>query len=357
MDFKQVATAEADFKATGKAAGGLEYELTPFSIPIPGDDNQQLDGMTCRPKDGFSGYYYDEKFTKEKIVLHFTVGHIKGDIYSLSNKSRGHVSTAFVLGRNGTIYQLHSSAAWSYHLGRNALGGNGEQSKVGIGIEISNYGPLIKKGNNLETVYSSDTRKDVYCTMDDTEQYIKLPQKFRGYQYYTAFTNEQYHNLILLLRYLTKTYDIPRKFVNESSRYETTSAGSANFEGICSHVNFRTDKIDIGPAFDWDRVIAGVTSGNYGGNPLEDDVKKAEAKVADAIQSVQDANAALATAKAELVAAQDALDAADVTTRDASIMTSEDKIANVFPTAEGTDKQYSEDGPEPFDIDMKPFYV
>jgi N-acetyl-anhydromuramyl-L-alanine amidase AmpD len=356
MDFKAVAAAEADFKVTGNAAG-VDYELTPFSIPIPEDDNHTLDGMTCRPKDGFSGYYYDEKFTKEKVVLHFTVGHLKGDIYSLSNKSRGHVSTAFVLGRDGTVYQLHSSGAWSYHLGRNALGGNAVQSKAGIGIEISNYGPLIKKGNNLETVYSSDSRKDVYCTLNDTEQYVKLPKSFRGYQYYTAFTNEQYHNLILLLRYLTKTYDIPRKFVPESSRYETTSSGSSNFKGICSHVNFRTDKIDIGPAFDWDRVIAGVTAGNYGGNPLEDDVKKAEAKVVEAKQAVQTANAALTIAEAELVAAQDALDAADVATRDASILSSENQVANVFPAAEGTNKEYSEDGPEPFDIDMKPFYV
>jgi|AntRauTorckE5430_2_1112549.scaffolds.fasta_scaffold06736_2 N-acetyl-anhydromuramyl-L-alanine amidase AmpD len=356
MDFKAVAVAEADFKARGNAAG-VDYELTPFSIPIPGDDNHKLDGITCRPKDGFSGYFYDEKFTKEKIVLHFTVGHLKGDIYSLSNKSRGHVSTAFVLGRSGMVFQLFSSAAWSYHLGRNSLGGNAVQSKISLGIEISNYGPLTKKGNNLETAYSSSTRKDVYCTLGDTDQYVKLPKSYRGYQYYTAFTNEQYHSLILLLRYLTATYQIPRQFVGEDSRFETTSAGSANFKGICSHVNFRKDKCDIGPAFDWDRVIAGVTAENYGGNPLEDDVKKAEAKVEEAKQAVQAANAALTTSEAELVAAQDALDAADVTSRDASIIVSEDKIADVFPKAEGTDKEYSEDGPEPFDIDLTPFYV
>lgn len=356
MDFKAVAAAEADFKATGKAAG-VPYELTPFSIPIPGDDNHKLEGITCRPKDGFSGYYYDEKFTKEKIVLHFTVGHLKGDIYSLSNKSRGHVSTAFVLSRDGTPYQLFSSAAWSYHLGRNSLGGNAEQSKASIGIEISNYGPLTKKGNNLETAYSSASKPDVYCTINDTDQYVKLAKPYRGYQYYTAFTNEQYHSLILLLRYLTATYQIPRQFVAEDSRFETTSGGSSNFKGICSHVNFRTDKYDIGPAFDWDRVIAGVTAENYGGNPLEDVVKKAEAKVAAAKQAVEAANAALATAEAELVVAQDALDAADVATRDASVLASESQVASVFPAAENTDKAYSEDGPEPFDIDMSPFYA
>lgn len=356
MDFKKVAVAEADFQKTGKAAG-VQYELTPFSIPIPGDDNHKLDGISCRPSNGFAGYYYDEKFTKEKVVLHFTVGHLKGDIYSLSNKSRGHVSTAFVLGRDGTVYQLFSSAAWSYHLGRNAKGGNTVQSKISLGIEISNYGPLIKKGSNLETVYSKDGRKDVYCTTDDTDQYIRLPKKYRGYQYYTKFTNEQYHSLILLLRYLTATYKIPRAFVAESGRHETSSASSANFKGICSHVNFRTDKIDIGPAFDWDRVIEGVTTENYGGNPLKDDVTNAEKALAEAKVTVVEANKALVAAEVKLVTAQDALDAADVTSRSASVLSTESKVADSLSTNKDTDKEYGEDGPEPFDIDMTPFYA
>jgi N-acetylmuramoyl-L-alanine amidase len=356
MDFKTAAASEADFKLTGKAAG-VQYELTPFSIPIPGDTNHKLEGITCRPKDGFAGYYYDEKATKEKIVMHFTVGHLKGDIYSLSNKSRGHVSTAFVLGRDGTPYQLFSSAAWSYHLGTNALGGNAAQSKISIGIEISNYGPLTKKGNNLETAYSTAAKPDVYCTIDDTEQYVKLAKPYRGYQYYAAFTNEQYHSLILLLRYLTKIYNIPRKFVDSATRFETSAANSSSFKGICTHVNFRSDKYDIGPAFDWDRVTAGVTAEVYGGNPLEDVIKKAEAKVNAAKQAVQAANAALATAEAELVAAQDALDNADVATRDASVLASEEQVASAFPAAENTDKAYNENGPEPFDIDLSVFYA
>ena len=138
---------------------------------------------------------------------------------------------------------------------------------------------IKKNGNNLETVYSKSNRRDVYCTMQDTEQYIRLDKSFRGYRYYTAFTNEQYHNLILLLRYLTASYDIPREFPNEADRFETKRSVSANMEGIMSHVNFRTDKIDIGPAFDWERVINGVQAEVYGGNPLEDLVKRAAKQV------------------------------------------------------------------------------
>lgn len=51
------------------------------------------------------------------------------------------------------------------------------------------------------------------------------------------------------------------------------------------------------------------------------------------------------------------MDAADVTSRDASIITSAANVASVFPVATGTDKEYTADGPEPFDIDMTPFYA
>lgn len=352
MDFKKVAAAEADFKATGKALG-KEFELKPFSIPIP-DEDITLDGMTCRPQNGFTGYFYNEKHPKKKIVLHFTVGHLKGDLLSLTSESRGHVSTAFVVARDGIVYQLFSSAAWSYHLGRNAQGGNGNQSKISIGIEISNYGPLTKKGNELHTAYSKANRKDVYCTLDDTDQYIKLPRSYRGYQYYTNYTNEQYHAIIVLLRYLTKTYDIPRKFVDEANRFKTTRSNSADFEGITSHVNFRSDKFDIGPAFDWERVIEGVTADTYGGNPLEDAVKKAEQQVAAAQQAVAEANAALVAAEAVLEAAQNALEDSEVVSRNASILSSEDAMPEL--TSRGEIIEYGEDGPEPFDIDKSPFY-
>lgn len=360
MDFKKVAVAEAEFKATGNALG-KQYKLTPFSIPVPGE-NITLDGITCRPENGFTGYYYEAKHTKKKVVLHFTVGHLKGDILSLTSESRGHVSTAFVMARDGIVYQLFSSAAWSYHLGRSAQGGNGNQSKISIGIEISNYGPLTKKGNQLHTAYSkaADSRKtkdDVYCSIDDTDQYIKLPKKYKGHQYYTNYTNEQYHSLIILLRYLTKTYDIPRKFVAEASRYSKSAATSSNFNGITSHVNFRSDKFDIGPAFDWERVINGVTVETYGGNPLEDAVKNAEKKVAAAQEAVDAANAALAEAKTGLEAAQEALEDSEVVVVARSVsraMPSKNVIATATLPEES--KTYGEDGPEPFDIDMSPFY-
>lgn len=299
MHNSKLAGREDKFKDTGVAVG-RSFKLAKFELPIK-DEDLKLHGYTVRPSDGFEGYYYPQKYMKKKIVLHFTVGHLQGDISSLTSPSRGHVSTAFVLGLDGTTYQLFSSYHWSYHLGRGAIGGNGTNSKYSIGIEISNYGPLVKRGNNLETIYSKRAGHDVYCSLDETDKYVKLDKPYRGHEYFTTFTDEQYENLIVLLRYLTARYDIPREFIGEDTRYET-SVANAEFKGIQSHVNYRKDKVDIGPAFDWNRVIAGVTSEVYSSNPLEKTVTDIEAKIVTVKEQLK-------ALQEELFDAQDALDA------------------------------------------------
>ncbi len=99
--------------------------------------------------------------------------------------------------------------------------------------------------------------KDVYCDLTESQYYRKA--SYRGYNYYATFTDAQYMSLITLLRYLTGRFNIPRRFLPLASRYETHN-DIANFRGIVSHVNFRTDKFDIGLAFDWDQVIKGVSA-------------------------------------------------------------------------------------------------
>ena len=236
-----------------------------FVLPIPGSDIEQLSGYTCRPKDGYSGYYYAEKAPKNQIVLHFTAGHIQGDLHSLTYGNGEHVSTAFVIGRNGTVYQLFSSAHWSYHLGRGAVGGNTRGSKHSIAIELSNYGPLVPEGGQLMCWHD-----DVYCDLATAEAYRQLDSPFRDRHYYASFSDAQYESLVVLLRYLTASYDIPRSVLPEADRYMPISEDTAlNFKGILSHVNFRpSGKWDIGPAFDWGRMIAGMMADRFEGPPV-----------------------------------------------------------------------------------------
>ncbi len=298
MRYSDLEKSERQFQQT-KRAVGREFELEPFSLKVPEDENLTLEGYTCRPANGYSGYFEAQKVDKEAIVMHFTVGHLQSDIHVLTKPKAGQkkwrLSVAFVIGRDGTIYQLHSSAHWSHHLGKDAYGGNSDMSKRTIGIELCNYGPLKKVNNNLETAYSrpkkNPGRTDVYCTMDDRDQYIQLDTPYRGYTYFATFTDEQYESLIVLLRYLTATYEIPRAFIPEPERYQANWAHT-RFKGILTHVNFRSSgKVDFGPAFDWDRLIKGVQGETYGV------VSEEEAEVLAAKRTVRQAEQRLQNAK------------------------------------------------------------
>lgn len=257
MRYDTLAADEATFK------NRTDYTFSPFAVPVEGE-NLTLRGVFCKSKSR-SGYFNtpEPPHGKQRIVLHFTAGNLSGGINTLTTQNF-RVSVPFVIARDGTIYQLFPSKDWSGHIGAgigNAGTGNA-QDKVTIAIEIINYGYLVERGANLETIYSrpkdNPGRIDLYCPLTQTEAYQKLNVPFRDQKYYASYTQPQYESLIILLRFLTKKYNIPRQFLNESVRYQGTQ-DVLSFKGIVSHVNYRTGgKWDLGPAFDWQQVISGV---------------------------------------------------------------------------------------------------
>lgn len=244
--------------------------LKPFALPVPGEDTLQLNGVLYSPprKD----YFFPAQHPKERIILHFTAGNVRSDMMSLTQASR-HVSVAFVIGRDGTIYQLFPSSGWSGHIGAGVgnQGTGNAQDKSSVGIEISNYGYLVPQGSTLETIYSRVKNPqtgaigpvDPYCTLDDKDAFQEISTPFRGQTIYAAFTPQQVESTIILLRYLTAKFNIPRQFLPENKRYLTTN-DVLQFKGIVSHVNYRSaGKWDLGPAFDWNTLISGVQAPTF----------------------------------------------------------------------------------------------
>ena len=252
MKAASISSHENSFQTTGIDSNGKKFILKEISVKIAGStDSIKLIDCTRENKD--KSYYFEEETAKKKIMLHYTMGYLKGDIATLT---KGHVSVPFVIGRNGNIYNLFASKFWSYHVGPGAMGGNTAMSRECIGIEISNIGPLVKNGANLVTTYS---KEDVYCSLDETQYYTKMPAKYRGYDYYANYTDAQYIAVIQLLKFLCAKYEIPKSFVGEAARYNImTATDFTKFKGIVTHVNCRTDKTDIGSAFDWQRVINSI---------------------------------------------------------------------------------------------------
>lgn len=257
MKATSIPTHEKSFFQFKKDSHGKKFVLENKSIPIKGS-TEQMAYVKCRRENNDNSFYYEEKIGKTQIVIHFTAGYLKGDVATLTTPSN-HVSVPFILARDGSILNTWSSAYWSYHLGPGAVGGNTAGSKRTIAIEVSNIGYLNKIGNNLVSSYSNS---DVYCGLDEKNFYAKVDTPYRGEEYFATFTSNQYNSLITLLRYLTAQYNIPRAFLPENKRYDIVGQNEiVNFKGIVSHVNYRpSGKWDFGPAFDWDRLINGVTA-------------------------------------------------------------------------------------------------
>ncbi|MBO6674113.1 MAG: N-acetylmuramoyl-L-alanine amidase [Rhizobiales bacterium] len=200
-----------------------------------------------------SGFFYKSRTRKTGICLHYTEGYLGGDISYLTRHDYK-VSVPFLIGQSGKIVQLFDPDYWSYHLGRGAIGGNTRGSKALIGIELNSVGHIEKSGDLMFTYWGNE-----YCRATETNYYTKLRSAYRGYEYYAAFTALQYKSLNALLDALCDKYDIPRRFLNLSTRFEpfARSEEAAKFRGISSHVNYRsTGKRDIGPAFEWHRIGA-----------------------------------------------------------------------------------------------------
>jgi N-acetyl-anhydromuramyl-L-alanine amidase AmpD len=251
MKAHEISTQERNFDRTGIDSNGKYHSLAKHRIKIPGT-SERVDYVRVKPVSGDESYFYHSKKNKNQIVLHYTIGYLKGDIATLTTHDY-HVSVPFVIGRNGTIYNLFYSGYWAYHLGPGALGGNATCSKSSIGVELSNIGPLKKHGGRLSTTYA-DT--DTYCSTSATSLYHR--ESYRRFEYYATFTEAQYRSLIKLLRYLTARYNIRRKFLSIAHRFQTHRR-VVGFNGIVSHVNYRRiGKEDIGPAFEWDRVEQGI---------------------------------------------------------------------------------------------------
>ena len=283
--FREIPASTRDFltRGVGVSNDGLpvRFTLTPMTVAVPGED-EPLEIVRCRPADGRTDYWTDQDIEKQRIVLHHTVGSVKSDVGTLV--SRGRLSVAYVIAEDGTILELFDPSKWSYHVGEEASGGNTAMSATSIGIDLCNYGNLKRDGDTLLNDYGSR-----YCHIDETEAYVEAP--LRGIQYFARFPEAQVRALARLLRTLTDRFGIPVAFLPLDQRFEWQDGPTMTaFRGICSHINFRADKWDVGPALDWAALEAAlrderqdVQVAQVVASALDEDARQQEVVVPDPV--------------------------------------------------------------------------
>ena len=188
---------------------------------------------------------------KDLIVLHFTAGQSAKSAFITWAQNPIRVATSYLVDPDGSIYELFDPAQWAFHLG--IKGTNGRHDKRSIGVEIANVGPLKPAPNNANQLnwWPNDwgTR---WCRRDEVSKYTEA--SYRGIDFFATFPNDQIDATGALVRHLCERFNIPKKIPGGLRRTAFELPHFSKFKGVASHQNFRKDKWDVGPAFDWDRL-------------------------------------------------------------------------------------------------------
>lgn len=204
----------------------------------------------------------------DQFVVHFDARGTSRRCFEVLHDVRG-LSVHFMLDVDGTIYQTLDLKEGAWH----ATVANGRS----IGIEIANIGayPLDQK-QPLEAWYRPDGDGKIKIEIPDPPQRSGIRdqatelrparnepivgviqgQNLRQFD----FTERQYDSLIRLTATLCKLFpkircDYPRDAAGSLVRAKLPDAELARYQGILGHYHVQTNKVDPGPAFQWDRVI------------------------------------------------------------------------------------------------------
>ena len=207
----------------------------------------------------------------DQFVLHFDVCGTSRQCFKVLQDSRG-LSVHFMLDVDGTIYQTLDLKERAWH----ATISNDRS----IGIEIANMGAYpVGEKNPLAEWYHTDANGQTTLTIPARfhPESIRTPG-FVGHparpnpiegvvqgqdlvQY--DFTPQQYEALIKLTATLCKVFpqikcDYPRDATGQLINHKLPAEALRNYHGVLGHFHIQTNKVDPGPAFQWDRVIGGA---------------------------------------------------------------------------------------------------
>lgn len=207
----------------------------------------------------------------DQFVIHYDVCGISKQCFKILHDYRG-LSVHFMLDIDGTIYQTLDVKERARH----ATISNDRS----VGIEIANMGAY--GANELETLntwYGADASGRLVIKVPDKlgDPMLRTPN-FTGRparadlvkgniqgkdlnQY--DLTPEQYKALVKLTAALARVLpkiklDYPRGPDGKVLPHKLPDEELKKYQGVLGHYHIQTNKIDPGPAFDWDKVINGA---------------------------------------------------------------------------------------------------
>lgn len=196
--------------------------------------------------------YFHDVVPKDLIVLHFTAGSTVDGAFNSWKPQTINIGTPYIVDRDGTVYETFDPKYWAYHLAVvGAPAQNHKHDKRSVPIEIVNFGPLKRESDIL---YSWPANyKNFFCNVSETDKYVKA--SYRGFDYYQSFSEAQKIAIPALVKMVAKNFGIVPTLPHEDIRDEFDPNYFSTWKGVASHQNFRSDKFDIGPAWDWNLLV------------------------------------------------------------------------------------------------------
>ncbi len=207
----------------------------------------------------------------DQFVLHFDVCGVSRRCFEVLQDDRD-LSVHFMLDVDGTIYQTLDLKERAWH----ATTSNDRS----VGVEIANIGAYPASGENpFAEWYQTNADGKVFITIPSrlgdggirTSDFVGHPARnepVRGtiqgedlVQY--DFTPEQYAALTKLTATLCKIFpklkcDYPKDAEGRLISRKLPDSDLKDYQGVLGHYHIQTDKVDPGPALDWDKVIGGA---------------------------------------------------------------------------------------------------
>ena len=204
-----------------------------------------------------------------QFVIHYDVCGTSRQCFKVLHDLRG-LSVHFMLDLDGTIYQTLDVKERAWHAGT--------ANSKSVGIEIANMGAYSNEEQSpFAQWYARDAAGQVRITIPErfgdgglfTKNFVghpARPEPIKGViqgreltQY--DYTPEQYEALARLTAALCKTLpkiacDYPRDAAGRLVPEKLPDAELQSFGGLLGHFHITTSKVDPGPAFQWDRLLA-----------------------------------------------------------------------------------------------------
>lgn len=187
--------------------------------------------------------YIKTAFEKRQIVVHHSVSDPRypervGEAWA---NDALRIATAYSIGGDGKIVENFDPRYYASHLGIKGISkaSNIELDKSSIGIEICAWGGLTMRDGKLYNAYGGEVNPKF------AEQC-----RWRGYEWFGAYTNFQLESLAALLKKLSADFGISITGIAGASpiSLEVSADALAGKKGIYSHSNYRADKSDLYPS-------------------------------------------------------------------------------------------------------------